>query len=148
VFVVDTNVLVYAAHHSSAEYETCASLLARWREDSLPWYSTWSIFYEFLRVVTHRKVLARPWSLDEAWAFLEGLVETPSFSLLVPGPRHAALARKTFTEHPDLGGNILHDVHTAVLMREHGVRRIVTRDRGFDRFPFVERMDPFDELRV
>jgi CubicO group peptidase (beta-lactamase class C family) len=31
---------------------------------------------------------------------------------------------------------------TAVLMREHGIRRIYTRDTDFHRFPFLEPIDP------
>lgn len=33
-------------------------------------------------------------------------------------------------------------IRTAVLMLEHGVRRIVTRDTDFHRFPFVAPVDP------
>lgn len=36
----------------------------------------------------------------------------------------------------------MHDVHTAVLMREHGVSRICTRDVHFRRFPFLTVIDP------
>jgi predicted nucleic acid-binding protein len=39
-------------------------------------------------------------------------------------------------------GNLFHDVHTAALMREHGIKRIVTRDTDFQRFPFLEVVDP------
>ena len=48
-------------------------------------------------------------------------------------------------EVPGLAGNIVHDTQTAVLMREHGIRRICTRDTDFHRFPFLEPIDP---LRV
>jgi uncharacterized protein len=41
-----------------------------------------------------------------------------------------------------LRGNLLHDTHTVVLMREHGIRRIYTRDQDFHRFPFIEVLDP------
>ena len=34
------------------------------------------------------------------------------------------------------------DAHTAILMHEHGIRRIVTRDADFHRFPFLEVVDP------
>ena len=37
------------------------------------------------------------------------------------------------------------DAHTAVLMREHGIRCIVTRDTDFHRFPFLESVDPLTE---
>jgi hypothetical protein len=35
-----------------------------------------------------------------------------------------------------------HDAHTAILMREHGIRRIVTRDTDYHRFGFLEPIDP------
>jgi predicted nucleic acid-binding protein len=31
---------------------------------------------------------------------------------------------------------------TAVLMREHGIQRIITRDSDFHRFSFVQVVDP------
>ncbi len=49
---------------------------------------------------------------------------------------------QVFHEIPALTGNLVHDAHTAVLMREHGVRRIYTRDADFRRFPFLEPIDP------
>ncbi len=45
-------------------------------------------------------------------------------------------------EVPHLAGNLFHDAETAVLMREHGIRRICTRDTDFHRFPFLEPIDP------
>lgn len=39
-------------------------------------------------------------------------------------------------------GNIAHDTQTAVLMHEHGIRRICTRDTDFHRFTFLEPIDP------
>ena len=47
-------------------------------------------------------------------------------------------------EYPRLcpSGNLMHDAHTAVLMREHGIKRVYTRDTDFHRFPFLEPVDP------
>ena len=42
----------------------------------------------------------------------------------------------------ELFNNLVHDARTAILMREHGVRRICTRDADFHRFPFLEVVDP------
>jgi predicted nucleic acid-binding protein len=42
----------------------------------------------------------------------------------------------------DLRGNVLHDVHTAVLMREHGVQEIVTADAAFREFSFLKVTNP------
>ena len=51
-------------------------------------------------------------------------------------------AEEVFAELPDLHANIVHDAATAILMREHGIRQIVTRDTDFHRFPFLEVVDP------
>ena len=63
-------------------------------------------------------------------------------------PRHAAVLARTLSELPDLRGNVMHDVHTAVLMREHGINRICTRDSDFHRFPFLKVVDPLSDGRA
>ncbi len=40
----------------------------------------------------------------------------------------------------------MQDAQTAVLMREHGIKRIYTRDTDFHRFGFVEPIDPLGPL--
>jgi hypothetical protein len=145
MFVVDTNVLVYAADQSCPEHARCRALLERWRAQSLPWCATWGIFYEFLRVTTHPRVFRRPWSVARAWQFIEALLAAPALQVLDHSDRHAAVAAETLDEVPALRGNLLHDAHTAVLMREHGIRRIYTRDTDFNRFPFLEVIDPLAE---
>ncbi|HLE19917.1 MAG TPA: VapC toxin family PIN domain ribonuclease, partial [Vicinamibacteria bacterium] len=62
--------------------------------------------------------------------------------ILTPTDRHAAVASGIIQELPYLSGNLMHDTHTAVLMREHGIQRIYTRDTDFHRFPFLQRVDP------
>jgi len=70
------------------------------------------------------------------------LLASPGLSVLVATQRHADVAAEVIAELPHLAGNLLHDAHTAILMREHGVRRICTRDTDFNQFPFVEVIDP------
>ena len=105
-------------------------------------YLTWSICYEFLRVTTHARASTSPWEPGQSWSFLSALRETPGFDLLVATSRHGAALAQVIEELPDVRGNLFHDVHTAVLMRENGVSRICTRDTGFHRFPFLSVVDP------
>jgi toxin-antitoxin system PIN domain toxin len=142
VLVVDTNVLIYAVNRSAPEHERCRTKLAEWSAGATPWYLTWGIIYELLRVATHPRVFARPLTVVKAWAFVGGLLASPSIGLLVETARHPAVVSQLVREVPGLHGNLLHDAHTAALMREHGVRSIVTRDLGFHRFPFLEVIDP------
>lgn len=103
---------------------------------------TWGIAYEFLRVTTHPKVFRKPWSAAAAWGFLDAVLAAPALAMLLPTDRHASILRELLEELPHLRGNVLHGAHTAVLMREHGIGRIVTRDTDFHRFPFLEVVDP------
>ena len=142
MFVVDTNVLIYAADRDSAHHEPCRARLERWRRQTSPWYLTWSICYEFLRVTTHARVFRKPWSAADAWRFLDAVLAAPAVGVLVAGEQHAAALAQVIADLPHLRGNVLHDAHTAVLMREHGIERIWTRDTDFHRFPFLTVMDP------
>jgi toxin-antitoxin system PIN domain toxin len=145
VFVVDTNVLVYAADRDSPAHERCVALIEEWRPQASAWYLTWPIVYEFLRVSTHARVFRKPWTLERAWLFTEALLASPGLSVLSATPRHAAVAAEIVAELPFLTGNLMHDAHTAVLMREHGIRRVYTRDTDFHRFPFLDPIDPLTE---
>lgn len=142
MLLVDTNVLVYAANREMAESARCRALVEGWRSGPTPWCATWGVLYEFLRVVTHRRVFAHPWPIADAWHFVEALLASPSLQILTQTPRHAAVAAQTVAEVPLLSGNLLHDAHTAILMREHGIRRIYTRDTDFHRFSFLDVVDP------
>jgi toxin-antitoxin system PIN domain toxin len=142
VLVVDTNVLVYAADVDSQFHRPCREWLERQRQRPDAWYTTWSIVYEFLRVTTHPRVMRRPWSAAGAWEFVAALLASPGFGILLPTQRHADIAKQVISDLPHLVGNLIHDAHTAILMREHGIARICTRDTDFNQFPFVDVIDP------
>ena len=142
MLAVDTNVLVYAADADSQFHSPCRDWLERQRSRPDAWYTTWAILYEFLRVTTHPRVMRRPWSAAAAWEFVTALLASPGLAVLVPTLRHADVAAELISEMPHLAGNLLHDAHTAILMREHGVARICTRDNDFHRFAFLEVIDP------
>jgi toxin-antitoxin system PIN domain toxin len=142
LFVVDTNILVYAINQDSPHSDACFARLQEWSHQVSAWFLTWGICYEFLRVVTHARVLSSPWTVTQGWGFLEELLHSPGLSILGPTERHAEVLAQVLKEVPTIGGNRMYDAQTAVLMREHGVRRIYTRDTDFHRFPFLEPVDP------
>ena len=146
MFVVDTNILLDSVEPNSPFHSKCRHWISEQQSGASAWYITWPIVYEFLRVSTHPRVLKKPFSLEDAWVFLDALTTSPGLSVLVPTERHHSVAGQVFSELPELRGNIMHDTATAIVMREHGIRRIVTRDTNFHRFGFLEVWDPTFEL--
>jgi predicted nucleic acid-binding protein len=65
MFVIDTSVLLYAADASSPDHTSSRRLLEQAYSGSTPWFLTWGIIYEFLRVATHPRVYARPRTATE-----------------------------------------------------------------------------------
>jgi hypothetical protein len=82
------------------------------------------------------------WTAADAWRFVESLLASPGLDVLVPTSRHASVAAAVIEETPGIEGNLVHDAHIAILMREHGIRRIYTRDTAFHVFGFLEPIDP------
>ena len=142
MLVFDSNVLVYAVDEESPFHDRCRRRVMQARDDPSPAFLTWNVCYEFLRVTTHPRISKFPWTPGESWGFLRALLESPGFDLLLATDRHATVLAWTLKEFPDLRGNLFHDLHTAVLMREHGISRICTRDADFNRFPFLTVIDP------
>ncbi|MDX2141974.1 MAG: TA system VapC family ribonuclease toxin [Rhodospirillaceae bacterium] len=142
MFVLDTNVLIYAVDDTSPYHAACRAFVERCRLQAGAWHLTWGIFYEYLRVATHPRICPRPLSAGEAWGFFEGMLRSPGLSMLAARERHAAVASEVLRETPGLSGNAMHDAETAILMREHGIKTIYTRDLGFHRFKFLDVVDP------
>jgi toxin-antitoxin system PIN domain toxin len=145
MFVVDTNILVYAANEDQEENSTCKPLVEKWCNQTSIWHSTWAILYEFMRVVTHPRVFVRPWSTSEAWKFIEGMLQSPGLVVLTETERHEIAAAEFFAAHPFVTGNLIFDAHTAILMKEHGISTIYTRDSEFYKFSFANVIDPLKQ---
>ncbi|MEE4329744.1 MAG: TA system VapC family ribonuclease toxin, partial [Wenzhouxiangella sp.] len=125
MFVVDTNVLLYAVDADSEFHGPCRELIERARWQAAAWFLTWGICYEFLRVATHPRVYRNPWTSKAGWDSLQVLLASPGVSVLTATRRHAAVLGQCLDELPEARGNLVHDLHTAALMREHGIGRII-----------------------
>ena len=68
---------------------------------------------------------------------------SPAAGILAETERHSAVLAEVCAAHARLAGNPVHDLHTAVLMREHGVSEIRTADADFHQFRFLTVVNPF-----
>ena len=142
MFVVDASTLVIAADRSDPHHDRCRDQVLEWRRQPTPWYLTWPIVFEYLRIVTHPKLLCRPWPLPEAWTFIEAVLAAPALTVLCTGPHHQSIIQQLTETLPDLRGEQMHETAIIATMIEHGIRRIVTRDIEYHRFPMIEVLDP------
>ena len=99
--------------------------------------------YDFIRFVTYPPFSRCPWPTQNALNFVQGFLESTSFAILSAIDRDTRVLSQTLSEYPQLRSSIMHDIHTAVLMREHGISRICTRDADFHRFSFLTVVDSF-----
>jgi hypothetical protein len=139
---MDTNILLYAANKDAEEHEAASRFVRSAGESPDRWYLTEGVLYEFLRVSTHPRVFARPLSWKEALSFLRPILDCPAFSILVAGDDHWALLERELRALSHPSGNLLYDVRTVVLMREHGLRTIYSTDTDFLQFAGLTVVNP------
>src|SRR5688572_12492326 len=104
MFVIDTNILLYAVNPDSPDHEAARDLLEEWRAGEQPWFLTWGIGYEFLRVSTHARVFPKPLELREAQEWLRILLESPGAGVLVESELHGQILSDLVRQHPRLKG--------------------------------------------
>jgi uncharacterized protein len=142
MFVVDTNILLYAVNREAPEHDVARAAVERYRQGTGLWFLTWGVVYEFLRVSTHRAVFDRPLSIADAWSWIAAVRAAPGCRILAETERHPEVIGELAARHPRLAGNPVHDLHTAALMLEHGIFEVRTADTDFHQFPFLRVVNP------
>jgi uncharacterized protein len=142
VIALDTSILAYAVNRYAPEHPRAARIVEELANGDQAWALPWPVVHDFMRWVTHAHVVARPLSAGDAAGFVEELLASPSVQLLSPGPAHLAAVLESL----DLvrGGEAMPPgLEIAALLREHGVREILSADRDLKRFGFLTVIDPF-----
>lgn len=143
MIAVDTNVLVYAHRRESQLGETAHRIMVDLAEGDQAWAIPWPSCYEFLSVVTNRRI----WKEDattpgHAWRQFEAWAASPSVELIGETEGFAATLSR-FVHRPHVVGGVVHDARIAALCVAHGVQELLTRDRDFSLFPELRTRDPF-----
>lgn len=138
---LDTSVLAYAVNRHAPEHARASKVVEDLANGDIPWALPVSVVHEFLRLVTHPHAVARPLTPADAWAFVEQLLASPTARLLTPTERHAAATAEVLGAL-EPGAGLPAGVETAAILREHGVRELLSADRGMRRFAFLTVRDP------
>ena len=143
MIAVDTGLLALAVNRYAPEHARASELLESLANGDIPWALPWSVVHEFLQLVTHRHAVARALGPDDAWAFVDALAASPSLHLLAPGPAHAAACAEVLAlRDPQAAPGLDPSFATAAILREHGVREILTTDREMRQWRFLDVRDP------
>ena len=79
-----------------------------------------------------------PLALSQAKSFVAEWVSSADCTVIAESSYHLQALAESLAEVARLSGNILHDLHTAVFMREHGIRKIITLNQDFRAFPWID----------
>ena len=138
---LDANVLVYASNRADPLHDAAEDLVRRLAAGPDLVYLFWPTIMGYLRIVTHPAILPRPLSARDAMGNIAALIDRPHVRSPGEGAGFWPIYRSAAGDHAR--GNDVPDAHLAALMRQHGVRLIYTRDRGFRRFDGIDARDPF-----
>ena len=141
MIALDTSILAFAVNRFAPEHARAARVVEDLANGDQPWALPWSVVHEFLNLVTHPHGVARPLKPSDAWGFIGQLLASPMVRPLSPTERHGQVLVEVLGMIPAHSG--LHPgLETAALLREHGVRELITADRQMRRFPFLDTRDP------
>lgn len=141
-FSCDVNVLLYASDAASPVHEPARRFLRQAVSGGDVFYLCWPTVMSYLRIATHPSIFAAPLSPSEAMANVDALAGLPHVRFLAEGEGFLEVYRDLTADAP-MRGNLVPDAHLAAILRQHGVRTLYTRDRGFRRFAFLDVRDPF-----
>lgn len=141
--LLDTNILVHAVNKDSPLFLKSKKFIESMISDNEPLYLCWAVVYEFLRVSTHKGVFLKPLPWNLALQFIGSILNYEQMIFLKESDSHFEMLTEIFRDIKNVHGNLVHDCHIAVLLKENGVKTIYTCDTDFRLFPFLKAVDPF-----
>ncbi len=136
---IDVNVLVDAVSDDMRWHEPARALMERLTAGPALLHLFWPVVMGFVRISTNPRVFPTPVPLAGALDAVEALMLLPHVRVHGEGEGFWPFAR--VAQEEVRGGNDVPDAHLVALMRQHGVRGIYTRDRGFRRFDGIDVLD-------
>jgi predicted nucleic acid-binding protein len=141
VIALDAGVIALALNRYAPEHPRAGALLESLANGDTPWVLPWPAVHAFVGLVTHPHSVARPVAPADAWGFVRLLLESPVVRAVGPGPRHAAAVAEVLAMLPAEAARPP-GLELAAVLHEHGVRELLSTDRGMRAFPFLIVRDP------
>ncbi len=141
MYLIDANILIYAANDQSPHHQKAVDWLGRAFEGpsqtvGLPWMSVLA----YLRIASNARLYRTPPSPEDLLEVVDDWLERPAAWIPAPGPRHRVHLERQLREG-DATSRLVSDAHLAALATEHALT-VVTADRDFGRFESVKSLNP------
>jgi len=139
--LTDTNILVYAHRADSVWHSKADQALAEAAEGASLWAIPWPCLHEFVAIVTHSRIYKPPTPIYDALIQIKYWLESPTVALLTEGEGFFGIWDDVLRKSAVTGGSV-HDARIAVLCIYHGVKKLLSADRDFSRFPQLRTENP------
>ena len=137
----DVNVLLYARRRDSiAAHTRYAEWLTKLATGPGPLARSVLVLSGFVRIATNSRIFDPPSTTDEAFGFIEQLVERPTARVIGPGPNHLRIFERLCRDS-GASGKLVADAQHAAVAVEHGCTMVSTAS-DFDRFPGLRWQHP------
>jgi hypothetical protein len=140
MIVPDVNLLVHAYNSESRIHPAARAWWEALLNGTQPVGLSWVTVLGFIRLTTHRQILANPLTVSSACAHVRTWLARPSVAILHPGNRHADVLFGLL-ENLGSAGNLTTDAHLAALSIEHQAE-LHSTDADFARFPGLRWKNP------
>lgn len=138
--VPDVNLLLYAVDETSPRFAIAHDWVEQLFAGSETVGLAWAVALAFVRLTTNPRVVAEPFTADEALDVVDGWLARPNVVVINPTDRHAAILRELLAPL-GAGGNLTSDAHLAALAIEHRAE-LCSSDADFSRFTGLRWADP------
>jgi toxin-antitoxin system PIN domain toxin len=140
MILIDANLLLYAYDSSSEQHRAAADWLSACLSGPELAGFAWMTILAFLRIGTHPRLRAQPFSSAEAAAIVQEWLDQPNVRILTPTDRHWTIL-KGLLGTAQVRAALVTDAHLAALAIEHGAV-LYSNDRDFTRFPGLKWVNP------
>lgn len=144
-FAIDTNIFIYGHCKQFEAYKVCHVFLEKLVASSQRFYLSYQVYYEYLRVTTHPKILKTPLSVSRAHQDIVSYFGLPQTDVLRESSNHLEFVADIFRQLPSTKANFVHDCHYAALLKENGISTIITADMDFKKFDFLKVINPITD---
>ena len=139
MIIPDINLIVYAYNEDAPFHAPAKAWWERRLSGTEPVGLAWAVILGFVRLMSNRRVLARPMPASEAVGHCRSWILQPNARIVLPGPTHLDIFTGLLAG--PMGPNLVTDAHLAALAIEHQAE-LHSNDGDFARFSGLTWRNP------